>query len=166
MTAGRRVNTKSRDWCTPIKLVEPIDDFFGGIELDPCSNSQSIVNAKTELCGDGLNVDWSQHRSIYVNPPYGRSDNGTSIYDWLEKCHDCLSEVIALIPVATNTSHWKKFCFNSQAICFLSDTRLKFLIDGNTNNKGASMACALVYWGKRRQEFLSQFSSYGKVVIL
>lgn len=164
MSAGRRVNTKSQDWCTPPKYVEPITDFFGGIiELDPCSNTQSIVNAKTELTIGGLDYDWGKFKSVFVNPPYGRSGK-TTIYDWLKKCHYSYSshtEVIALVPVATNTKHWKDFVFNSSVICFLGDTRLKFLIDGDTNNKGASMSCCLIYWGEREAEFIRKFSEFG-----
>lgn len=164
MTAGRRVNTKSQNWCTPPKYVKPITDFFGGvIELDPCSNSQSIVNAKIELIDGGLEYEWNQSKSIFVNPPYGRSEK-TTIYDWIKKCHESHSlsnEIIALIPVATNTKHWKDFVFNSSVICFLGDTRLKFLINGNTNNKGASMSCCLVYWGQREDEFIQKFSEFG-----
>ena len=166
MSAGRNVNTKSQDWCTPPKYVEPITEFFGGsIELDPCSNTQSIVKAKVELTESGLEYNWKQAKSIYVNPPYGRKKNAKhSIYHWLKKCHNSHSlntEIIALIPVATNTKHWKEFVFKSSVICFLGDTRLKFLIDGSTNNKGASMSCCLVYWGTREQEFIRKFSEFG-----
>ena len=165
MTAGRKVNTKSTDWCTPPKYVDLIKGFFGGsIELDPCSNLESIVNAETELMAGGLEYDWSTSTSVFVNPPYGRSGT-TTIYDWLEKCYISDTEVIALIPVATNTKHWKEFVFKSSVICFLADTRLKFLIDGSTNNKGASMSCCLVYFGIREAEFIRVFSSYGTCCI-
>ena len=130
---------------------------MGIIELDPCSNSESIVRAKIELTENGLLYDWEKHSTIFVNPPYGKG-----IYGWLEKCHNTESEIIALIPVATNTRHWKNFVFNANAICFLGDTRLKFLINGSTDNKGASMACCLVYWGDRTKEFIAAFSRYGK----
>jgi hypothetical protein len=160
MTAGRKVNTLSQDWCTPPKYAKPIEEFFGKIELDPCSNQGSIINAQTKLYDNGLEHNWNRYKTIYVNPPYGRSRN-SSIYDWLKKCHETQTEIIALIPVATNTRHWKEFVFNSDVICFLADTRLKFMINGSTDNKGASMACCLVYWGKRIKEFVRKFSSYG-----
>ena len=66
------------------------------------------------------------------------------------------SEIIALIPVATNTMHWKHFIFGeADAVCFLFDTRLKFLVNGTTDNKGAPMACAMVYWGGQYETFYS-----------
>ena len=159
MTAGRKVNTGSVHWNTPPKYVDAVTKVFGVIELDPCSNDSSIVNATTELTSGGLDYNWDLHKRIYVNPPYGRG-----IYDWLEKCSTAKNEVIALIPVATNTRHWKDFVFNATVICFLSDTRLKFMINGSTNNKGASMACAMVYWGERGDIFTAVMADYGRCV--
>ena len=164
MTAGRRVNTSSQNWCTPPKFIKPIKEFFGGkIALDPCSNPMSVVGAEVELYSGGLEYCWESAESIFVNPPYGRGESST-IYDWLKKCNDVNTEVIALIPVATNTKHWKEFVFNANVICFLSDTRLKFLINGSTENKGASMSCCLAYWGKFEQKFVVKFSEFGKCV--
>lgn len=173
MTAGRQVISQSQSWCTPSKYVLAINEFYGGrVELDPCSNINSIVNAKTEYMlpdKDGLKNSWN-FKSIYVNPPYGRAKNSEySIYDWLEKCsfahYEYGSEVIALIPVATNTSHWKDFIFGKAcAVNFLADTRLKFLVDGKEDNKGAPMACCLVYWGKNLSYFQQVFGKFGATV--
>jgi hypothetical protein len=75
------------------------------------------------------------------------------------------SEVIALIPVAVNTSHWKRFVFTkARAICFLYDTRPKFLENGKDVGKGAPMACSLVYWGNNYKRFYDIFIKYGAVV--
>ena len=173
MSAGRRVNTLSHEWCTPAKYVAAVKKFFGGeIQLDPCSNQYSIVNAQIEYrlpIHDGLKEDWT-FQKIYVNPPYGSDKlRGTTIKNWLAKC--CLtnqtygSEVIALVPVATNTGHWKQSVFGkASAICFLYDTRLKFLIDGSEEHKGAPMACCFIYWGTNVQKFSDMFMEYGAVV--
>jgi hypothetical protein len=173
MTAGRKLISQNQTWCTPKKYVEAVRFFFEGeIALDPCSNESSIVQAKKEYRlpkKDGLKNSWN-FKTIYVNPPYGRAKNSTSsIYDWLEKCAEAHSqfgsEVLALIPVATNTSHWKKFIFGQAAgICFLSDTRLKFLVDGQEDNKGAPMACCMVYWGKNYKKFHKNFNQFGAVL--
>lgn len=172
MSAGRRVNTKSQDWGTPPKYVDAIREFWDGvIDLDPCSNDNSIVHANTEvkLPDDGLMLDWERYSTIFVNPPYGRDkERGTSIADWLKKCAEAAShgsDVIALVPVATNTNHWKKYVFGSaEVVCFLYDTRLKFLEDGVESKKGAPMACALIYWGARPKTFMGKFSKFGAAV--
>jgi hypothetical protein len=69
------------------------------------------------------------------------------------------------VPVATNTGHWKQSVFGkADAICFLYDTRLKFLENGKDTGKGAPMACAMIYWGKDYQQFYDIFISHGAVI--
>lgn len=175
MTAGRKVNTLSQSWCTPPKYVNAIKKFWNGtIDLDPCSNEYSIVKAITEFKLpeiDGLKEEWN-FKTIYVNPPYGADrERGTTIKDWLGKCvlsyQKYNSEILALIPVAPNTTHWKKFIFGkADAICFLYDTRLRFLVDGMDSGKGAPMACCIIYWGKRYNSFFEHFIEFGAVIDL
>ncbi|MGC8477035.1 MAG: DNA N-6-adenine-methyltransferase [Acetobacteraceae bacterium] len=176
MTAGRRNDTSlSHHWCTPPKYVSVIRAFFGGsITLDPCSNSHSIVKAEKEYSlphHDGLAEPWDSP-SIFVNPPYGADrQRGTKIKDWLRKCaasHEKFgAEVLALIPVATNTSHWKLYVWGAaSAVAFLYDTRLRFLVNGADVGKGAPMSCAMVYWGGRVAEFKDAFGRFGAVVEL
>ncbi len=172
MSAGRKINTKSKDWCTPLKYVNAARTVFGGkIELDPCSNPHSITDARVSYClpdCDGLKETWD-FQTIFVNPPYGRDkERGTSIADWIYRCHFArkhfCSEVIALVPVATNTKHWKNDIFGcASSLCFLADTRLKFMIDGLDCKKGAPMACAMVYWGDQNKAFERVFKEYGYV---
>jgi hypothetical protein len=173
MSTGRKVNTLSQHWCTPRKYVNAVKEMFDEtIELDPCSNKFSIVNACVEYMlpeNDGLSREWN-FETIYVNPPYGADRiRGTTIKDWLRKCTESHkkynSEILALIPVATNTTHWKHFIFGeATAICFLYDTRLKFIIDGDDDNKGAPMACCMVYWGNDFERFQSIFLKFGAVI--
>ena len=72
-----------------------------------------------------------------------------------------------LIPVATNTKHWKEFIFGkANAICFLNDTRLKFRINGSEDNKGANIACCIVYYGNNYEWFKKVFVNSGNIVKL
>lgn len=173
MTAGRKIIGTTQDWGTPPKYVNAIREFFGGaIQLDPCSNPHSIVHAQVEYMlpkQDGLKASWD-FSTIYVNPPYGIDQkHGTSIKHWLARCEYAYrvydSEVIALVPVATNTGHWKKYVFGkATAICFLYDTRLRFLVNGQDGGKGAPMSCALIYWGNDAERFPEIFTRFGAVV--
>lgn len=174
MTAGRTVIGNSRDWCTPHKYVDAVKEVFGSISLDPCSSKWSVVGAEKEYrlpYNDGLEESWD-HPTIYVNPPYGSDkERGTRIIDWLKKCSDANlqygSEVIALVPIAANTKHWKLYVWaRAQAICFLYDTRVRFLVEGRDDGKGAPMACATVYWGKDKNKFAEVFKKHGAVVDL
>ncbi len=169
MSAGRTVNSQSQSWGTPLKYVKAVKLFFGGkISLGPCSNEYSIVKAEKEFRlpkNDGLREDWN-YPTIYINPPYGSDkERGTSIKNWLAKCtlaHENYgSEILALVPVATNTGHWKQSVFGkARAICFLYDTRLKFLENGLDVGKGAPMSCSIIYWGNNYEIFIE----YGAVI--
>jgi hypothetical protein len=172
MSAGRKIITDNKEWNTPKKFLSPIKTvFYEGIDLDPCSNKYSIIDAKNcfILPKDGLLEDWN-YKTIFVNPPYGYDKNRrTSIKDWIIKCSTTFekynNEIMALIPVATNTIAWKEYIFKtSKAICFLNDTRLKFLEKGIENKKGAPMACAIIYWGHRKLLFHQAFLTYGKTI--
>ncbi len=176
MTAGRsNAESVSQHWCTPPKYVNAIREFFGGqIALDPCSNEYSIVDAAVEYRlphSDGLAQPWDAP-TVFVNPPYGRDRRrGTGILDWLRKCSEARSrhdaEVLALVPVATNTRHWKSFVFGAaDGVAFLYDTRLRFLENGRNSGKGAPMSCAMVYWGPRYERFEGVFIRFGAVVDL
>ncbi len=175
MTAGRTAVGQSTDWGTPPKYVFAVRDALGGeISLDPCSNRHSIVEATTEWSlphDDGLRKQWN-FPTIYVNPPYGSDKiRGTRISHWLAKCAEAFdiydAEVIALVPIAANTKHWKDFVWKkASSICFLYDTRLRFLVDGIDDGKGAPMACCAVYWGRHRQRFADAFASHGATISL
>ena len=174
MTAGRKVNSQSVNWGTPVKYIDAVRTALAGkICLDPCSNQWSLVDAELEwqLPCDGLASEWN-YQTIYVNPPYGSDrERGTTIKDWLRKCANAHeqygAEVIALIPVAPNTKHWKDYIWpKACAIAFLYDTRLKFLVSGVSGGKGAPMACAMVYWGKQFSTFQDVFLEFGAVVAI
>ena len=127
MSAGRQSITDNKDWCTPKKYVDAVKRVWGGrIDLDPCSSVFSIVGATTEflLPRNGLEEEWN-YPTIYVNPPYGSDkERKTTIRHWFEKISISYqkydNEIISLVPVATNTLHWKKYVYPvSKSICFL-----------------------------------------------
>lgn len=174
MTAGRQTISQTKHWCTPPGLVASVRAVFGGsIGLDPCSNADAQVHADREYRlpeRDGLTESWDA-TTIFVNPPYGTDKiRGTRIADWFAKMVDAAergSEVIALVPVATNTGHWKQSVFpHASAVCFLSAPRLRFYLDGTEDPKGAPMACAVIYYGSRSQAFAEEFSQHGAVLFL
>lgn len=146
--------------------------FWRKHRTGPRSNKFSIVHAEVEYIlpkHDGLRESWD-FPTIYVNPPYGLdAERGRTIKDWLRKCEEAHrlngAEVLALVPVATNTGHWKKYIFGrATAICFLYDTRLRFLENGEDSGKGAPMSCAMVYWGKKIDRFSEIFMPFGAVL--
>lgn len=178
MVAGRKNKDNKKDWNTPIKIIEIVKKFFDGkIELDPCSNNNSLVCAEHNFIlplNDGLIEDWN-YKTIYINPPFGRDfSRKTRIYDWVIKSIKSNklynSEIILLIPVATNTEHFKEiFNIKKGAICFLYDKRLRFLDSSNNNKedkKGSPVAICIIYIGEKYDKFKKTFEELGKIFII
>jgi hypothetical protein len=174
MTAGRKPVSATKDWATPPSIIDSVRKVFGGgIALDPCSNEHSLVQADREYLlpeHDGLVESWD-FPTIYVNPPYGSdAERGTRISHWFARIAEAAtagSEVIALVPVAPNTRHWKRFVFPAaSAICFLYQPRVRFYIRGAEDPKGAPMSCAVIYWGADVATFGQEFRQHGAVVPL
>lgn len=175
-SAGRFNTDNKKEWNTPKKIVDAVSNFFGEITLDPCSNENSLVNAKIKymLPQDGLKESWN-YEKIYVNPPFGRDvKRKTRVYHWVIKSIEANkkynSEIILLIPVATNTEHYKElFNIKRGAICFLYDKRLRFLDSNNNNkedNKGSPVAISAIYIGEDVYKFKEHFKKLGKIFLI
>jgi len=168
MTAGRTSAETDKEWFTPPDLADEARTFLRGVALDPCGAKGDFIAADKQvvLPCDGLSIDWNSYRSIWCNPPYGRSSvKGKTIRNWLAKCAEaarCGSEVLALVPVATNTTHWFQHIWPSYAaICFFSAPRFKFIGAGS---KGAPMAVCLIYWGADTLRFARTFGYRGNTI--
>ncbi len=78
--AGYIATAGSIDHGTPLAFIERARKLFGGqIDLDPCSNSTSIIQAATEYVlpkNDGLVDPWALKATgptnVWENPPFGR----------------------------------------------------------------------------------------------
>lgn len=158
--AGHIPDSKSIDWCTPEKIWSPIDQFFNGIDLDPCSNPHSTVPAINRIClpDDGLEEQW--FGKVFVNPPYGRELKNWVIKGIGEYLVGNAQEVIFLIPAYVDTKIWQNGIFGkASALCFLNG-RLKFELNGEPA-QSAPMPCALVYIGSRSKQFITAFRQLG-----
>lgn len=184
--AGAIIDSTSIHWNTPPKIFDPIEEFFEGVDLDPCSNSTSIVRTKHRytLPQDGLILPWGpKFYRTYVNPPYGPGERvcavGCEKKKCLERGYHCevdipgigewvwkmyhesqhnKADVIGLIPAAVETRWWQQVIFpKARGICWL-DKRVKFL--------GAPSCCprplALVYFSVRPIQILRFRDFFGR----
>ncbi len=177
MEAGRKSISTKKDWNTPIKYVNAIVSFFKEIgyeiELDPATNHNSLIPAKTKyiLPVDGLNESWD-FKSIYINSPFGSDkERKTNLKSWIKKAYDTNknfgSEILILLPCSLNTKHFQEIIFTIKngGVCFLKDSRLRFLDSSNNNNedkKGAPIGMCMVYMGLHYAVFEKIFKEFGK----
>jgi hypothetical protein len=185
--SGTIADMKSQHWNTPSHILDGVRSVFGGpIDLDPCDNEYSITQPRVSFqlpVNDGLKNDWGNvsdflktRIDVFCNPPFGRSDNGTSIADWVEKCFNeyhatksKINSIILLLPASTETVFWHKYIWSSAtSIAFLKG-RVAFPLEGKVTGFSPK-GTALVYWGVfgsgNVDKFKTVFSEMGKVVTL
>tara|TARA_R100001244_G_scaffold36778_2_gene33623 strand:- start:902 stop:1393 length:492 start_codon:yes stop_codon:yes gene_type:complete len=153
LTSSERV-----DWCTPVEILDLVYKM-GPIGLDPCGNTQSLVDAERtiELPEDGLQTPWIGHGLVYVNPPYGRAISG-----WLQKCATEAAlgaEIVLLMPSRTDTRWFHKWAVKADVLCFWKG-RITF--DGAPSP--APFPSVLAYWGPNIDLFDEVFDSFGQIV--
>lgn len=165
------------DHNTPPEILEVVRDFAGGqIALDPCSNSNSMVDAALSLTkeDDGLSADWyrlvthldegiwcdlDNPATVFVNPPYDQEALAKTNEQAGAYAGNVLS-VITLVPVKSD-QEWFQLAIESdaQAVCFVSG-RVRFYADG-VRQQGAAFESCLFYYGICAQRFCEVFALLG-----
>lgn len=154
------LSSKRDSWNTPKEVLDRVREL-GEIDLDPCSNEDSIVGATAQYVGSGgLDIDWTDDMGdglAYVNPPYGRE-----IGRWVQRCAlfgtTYAREVVALLPARPDTK-WFTDAWTANALCFWRG-RLRFL--GAPSS--APFPSVVAYWGRHKYRFADIFDEVGHVV--
>lgn len=152
------------EWYTPVHIVDKIIEFWGEIDLDPCSNAQgeeANIPAEIHLTKerDGLKRRWGG--KVYMNPPYGRE-----VVDWINKIQSeiasgYISEAIILIAARTDTQ-WFNSLVKSRYVWCAIEGRLSFT-GPNAVKNSAPFPSALFYYGDRVQDFYHAFKCFGPI---
>jgi phage N-6-adenine-methyltransferase len=152
------------EWYTPKMIVSRVVEFFGEIDLDPCSNDhgdQANVPAKNHFTKDdnGLTRDWTGR--IYMNPPYGRE-----VAEWVSKLKSEVSnghveEAVVLIASRTDTQ-WFNSLVKYGCVWCAVEGRLSFT-GPNADKNGAPFPSAIFYIGDRVQDFYHIFKDFGPI---
>ena len=179
--SGTIADMKSQHWNTPIHIVNAVRDvFYGEIDLDPCDNEYSITKPTVSFqlpVNDGLKNSWGNVSdfiqkpiNVFCNPPFGRSDDGTSIADWVAKCwfesqSEKVKSVILLLPASTETVFWHEYIWaTADAICFIKG-RVAFPLEGKKSGFSPK-GTAIVYWGDDVATFVRGFGGLGRSIRL
>lgn len=155
----------SDDWYTPPELVAEIEDYLGGIDLDPCWSPRSFVKPKigyTEK-DNGLARKWQgtvpdargedvEIRTRFVNPPYSHPG------PWMRELADLhtlpgaiAGTSLALVRIDTSTWWWQ-LAWEADAICFFR-ARIPFVRPGSTLRSQPRDHHALIMWGGDYEAF-------------
>ena len=97
-------SSRSDNWATPQPLFDTLNRIFA-FKLDVCADAENKkCSTYYSVREDGLQQDWSTHKTVWMNPPYGRT-----IGQWMEKAYKeslkgCV--VVCLVPARTDKKWW------------------------------------------------------------
>lgn len=152
-------------WTTPDEILDPLRTM-GSVMLDPCSNANSLVNAKVQICstkksgvdfGGGLTADWSAMACgglTFVNWPYGTKENRLWARKVVTEAFRGV-EIVVLVAARTAEIWWHDILLwgAPSALGFVKH-RLKF-----SNAKCvAPFSSCIFYWGPRVDLFKKAYS--------
>jgi phage N-6-adenine-methyltransferase len=127
-------------WSTPQYTYDRLDEIYH-FELDPCCN---LKNCKCKYGFwveeyDGLKESWGKYKSIFMNPPYGRT-----IGKWIKKAYEESQKgctVVCLLPARTDTKWFHEYIYNKAEIRFIKG-RLKF---GDSKNSAPFPSMIVIF---------------------
>jgi phage N-6-adenine-methyltransferase len=161
-------NTGETRWYTPRRYIDMAVAVMGGIDCDPASSDKAneTVRASTyyTIEDDGLTKPW--HGRVWMNPPYSHP----AIDRFCEAAAGKymsgeISEAIVLVNNATDTEWFQGLARASSALCFLNGRICFINHEGAPGQSSPIQGQALLYLGKRADEFAEVFANEGLVYV-
>lgn len=165
------VSSETNEWYTPPSYIDAVRDVLGDIELDPASHptAQAWINAERfyTVEDDGLSHPWVC-RSLFLNPPYGKTGNQSNQDIWMRYLISQLPTIgscIALTKTVPGYVWWDRL-FNGAwpgHLC-ITTGRIAFIApDGKTEGRSKA-ASSFWYYGNDPDRFFFYFSKLGRVL--
>ena len=149
---------------TPPDLVDAVVEAFGPISIDPASDPNGFVDAKTYLTEteDGLITAWSG-RLAFVNPPF------SDLTQWIGRCADAYENnkveiVVGLFPARTETTTFRNRVFGKADVLLLP-RRLSFYDEHRTKLPPAPFALMMCIWGAPKDR-IERFVDLSKSLVI
>jgi hypothetical protein len=163
------LSSESNEWYTPSVYIEAARTVMGGFTLDPasCAKANAVIRAEKfyTLEDDGLRQAWCG--TVWLNPPYGRSDSGDSnqalwsarlIRAWEQR----EIEAGILLVNAVTAEQWFQPLW-AYPICF-TNHRIKFY-NASGEQSQPTHGNAFIYFGNEPGTFAKHFKQFGAVVL-
>lgn len=169
-------SSESNEWYTPAWVTARAADVMGTIDLDPASSrvAQQIHGADAWYGldhpdpdrRDGLTAAW--HGCVWLNPPYGRSEDGHNAQLWSRKLvaewqSGRVTAGMLLVKAALGYN-WFEELWRELPVCFLRE-RLSFVRPDGSDDGQSKQATAIFYVGSDIEQFAGVFSKYGRIVL-
>jgi len=165
-------------------ILELVEKVIGGIDLDPCTDHRSLVDARTKwtITDDCLTKeDWRYYSvtgekvasSVFMNPPFSNPlPFLEALVNQYKRHHITQAIVLLKLGTLSNRGTGRIIKDFASAVCIWGCTtgRIAFMTydydSGQLYQKfGADFDCCLIYFGDNRAMFDSVFSDYGNVLV-
>ena len=159
-------SSESNEWYTPKRYADLAHAVMGGIDLDPAScqaaNQNIQANRIFDIDDGGFDRKWFGR--VWLNPPYGRGDDGSYQAAWSQKLiaeykSGNVSEAMLLVNAATGNKWFADLW--EFPICFV-DHRIRFVSPQGQNSQ-PTHSNVIVYLGENTRSFIEVFSEIGVV---
>jgi len=159
----------SDNWCSPPEIAEPLEEFFGGpVDVDPCSNSRSVINARVAYTSGGLLLPWclpakrKPKHTCYENLPYSLSGPWTAKLLAELSCGN-VREHIRLSMFSCSAEWWADMCTKPRRNPRILALKRLYFLDPEAKDPGQKrMTCrfepALTYFGPWPERFTKVFA--------
>lgn len=159
----------NNNWRTPQWVLDPIVEFYNGVDLDPfASEGSSLVQAKqyyTEKI-DGYKMPWGGN--VFANPPYGKPHLGQATtkadYEYYGYNSRWI-QILMLIPAYTSTDYFQKYVLKKAPGILFYNKRISFLDENLQPGGSPTFHSVLIYWGSNTFDFKKKFEKYGEVFL-
>lgn len=164
----------SDQWCSPPEIADALESFCNGpVDVDPCSNAQSVIKARIAYTTGGLLLPWRHPRRtktvVYENYPYSQG------LAWARKaiaemaCGN-VHELIRLTMFQSSTQWWADMCMLPRRNPRILGLKRLAFIDPRPGRprQGCRFEPALTYFGPRIRAFerafahLTNWSTWGR----
>jgi len=162
-------SSESNEWYTPARYIEAVRDVLGEIDLDPASNAKanSVIQAREFFTQqtNGLNRDWFGR--IFVNPPYGRTQDGGSLaaafcVKAIEQFKVGNIEAGIVLVNSLHSQSWQTPLYE-HSVCFVNH-RIHFVSGDGEENENPTFQNIFVYLGHEPNKFAEVFGRIGYVM--
>jgi phage N-6-adenine-methyltransferase len=161
MAKGGVVFTKDNEYYTPKYVV----DTFGKFDYDPATTPEKAQEFGLKhfdtIETDGLSKDWTNHKRIWINPPFTRK------HEFLAKAQQTYdkakNEIYILFPIEfLTTQRFRKVCKGGRL--YIPDGRINFQSGlGKKPTSSAFGSCILKLQDNNEVEYIT-FNKQGALL--
>lgn len=159
-------STGEDEWDTPSEFIQSAKEVMGKINVDPASSKRANERIQADKFytakESGLDKEWEGN--VWMNPPYAQPLVASFCKKLIEKYESNeINQACVLVNNATETTWFQEMLRRCKCVCFPKG-RIKFIDKEGNPLSSPLQGQAILYFGKRENEFAKEFSKFGFIL--